>query len=44
MNGALLSLILAVIGGALLANQAPINAILGKASGVANHCRLHSPS
>ena len=33
MNGALLSLILAVIGGALLAIQAPTNAILGKASG-----------
>ena len=33
MNGALLSLILAVIGGVLLAIQAPTNAILGKASG-----------
>jgi len=33
MNGALASLILAVIGGALLAIQAPTNAILGKASG-----------
>ena len=33
MNGALLSLILAVIGGALLSIQAPTNAILGKASG-----------
>ena len=33
MNGALLSLIFAVIGGALLAIQAPTNAILGKASG-----------
>lgn len=33
MNGALLSLLLAVIGGALLAVQAPTNAILGKASG-----------
>lgn len=33
MNGALLSLILAVIGGALLAIQAPTNAMLGKASG-----------
>ena len=33
MNGALLSLILAVIGGALLAIQAPTNALLGKASG-----------
>ena len=33
MNGALLSLILAVIGGALLAIQAPTNAILGKATG-----------
>lgn len=33
MNGALLSLVLAVIGGVLLAIQAPTNAILGKASG-----------
>jgi transporter family-2 protein len=33
MNGALLSLILTVIGGVLLAVQAPTNAILGKASG-----------
>jgi transporter family-2 protein len=33
MNGALLSLVLAVIGGALLAIQAPTNALLGKASG-----------
>jgi transporter family-2 protein len=33
MSGALLSLILAVIGGVLLAVQAPTNAILGKASG-----------
>ena len=33
MNGALLSLILAVIGGALLAIQAPTNAILGRATG-----------
>jgi transporter family-2 protein len=33
MNGALLSLTLAVIGGVLLAIQAPTNAILGKASG-----------
>ena len=33
MNGARLSLILAGIGGALLAIQAPTNAILGKASG-----------
>jgi bacterial/archaeal transporter family-2 protein len=33
VNGALLSLILAVIGGALLAIQAPTNALLGKASG-----------
>jgi transporter family-2 protein len=33
MNGALVSLILAVIGGALIAVQAPTNAILGKASG-----------
>jgi transporter family-2 protein len=33
MNGTLLSLILAVIGGVLLAIQAPTNAILGKASG-----------
>jgi transporter family-2 protein len=33
MTGALLSLILAVIGGVLLAVQAPTNAILGKASG-----------
>lgn len=33
MNGSLLSLLLAVIGGALLAVQAPTNAILGKASG-----------
>ena len=33
MNGALLSLILALIGGALLAIQAPTNALLGKASG-----------
>jgi acyl carrier protein len=35
MNGALLSLVLAVIGGVLLAIQAPTNAILGKASGSA---------
>ena len=35
MNGALLSLILAVIGGALLAIQAPTNALLGKATGSA---------
>ena len=35
MNGALLSLVLAVIGGVLLAVQAPTNAILGKASGSA---------
>jgi len=33
MNSALLSLILAVIGGVLLAIQAPTNALLGKASG-----------
>ena len=33
MNGALVSLILAVIGGVLLAVQAPTNAILGKATG-----------
>ena len=33
MNGALLSLLLAAIAGALLAIQAPTNAILGKASG-----------
>jgi bacterial/archaeal transporter family-2 protein len=33
MNGALLSLLLAVIGGALLAIQAPTNALLGKTSG-----------
>jgi bacterial/archaeal transporter family-2 protein len=33
MNGALLSVVLALIGGALLAIQAPTNAILGKASG-----------
>ncbi|HEY8434314.1 MAG TPA: DMT family transporter [Sphingomicrobium sp.] len=33
MNGALLSLVLAVIGGVLLAVQAPTNALLGKASG-----------
>ena len=33
MNGALLSLVLAVIGGVLLAAQAPTNALLGKASG-----------
>jgi transporter family-2 protein len=33
MNGALLSLILAVVGGVLIAVQAPTNAILGKASG-----------
>ena len=33
MNAGLLSLILAVIGGVLLAVQAPTNAILGKASG-----------
>jgi transporter family-2 protein len=33
MNGALLSLVLAVIGGVLLAVQAPTNAMLGKASG-----------
>jgi bacterial/archaeal transporter family-2 protein len=33
MNGAMLSLVLAVIGGVLLAVQAPTNAILGKASG-----------
>lgn len=33
MNGAVLSLILAVISGALLAVQAPTNAILSKASG-----------
>ena len=33
MNGALLSVVLALIGGALLAVQAPTNAILGKASG-----------
>ena len=33
MNTALLSLILAVIGGVLLAAQAPTNALLGKASG-----------
>ena len=33
MNDALLSLVLAVIGGVLLAVQAPTNALLGKASG-----------
>lgn len=33
MNGAVLSLILAFIGGAMLAVQAPTNAILGKTSG-----------
>jgi bacterial/archaeal transporter family-2 protein len=33
MNGALVSLVLAVIGGVLLAIQAPTNALLGKASG-----------
>jgi transporter family-2 protein len=33
MNGALLSLVLAVVGGVLLAVQAPTNAILGKATG-----------
>ena len=35
MNGALVSLVLAVIGGMLLAIQAPTNALLGKASGSA---------
>jgi transporter family-2 protein len=35
MNGALLSLVLAAIGGVLLAIQAPTNALLGKASGSA---------
>jgi transporter family-2 protein len=33
MNGGVLALILAVIGGILLAVQAPTNALLGKASG-----------
>jgi uncharacterized membrane protein YdcZ (DUF606 family) len=33
MNGGLLALVLAVIGGVLLAVQAPTNALLGKASG-----------
>ncbi len=33
MNGAMLSVVLALIGGVLLAVQAPTNAILGKASG-----------
>jgi transporter family-2 protein len=35
VSGSLLSLVLAVIGGVLLAVQAPTNAILGKASGSA---------
>ncbi|MGE5063609.1 MAG: DMT family transporter [Myxococcales bacterium] len=35
MNGALVSLVLAVIAGILLAIQAPTNALLGKASGSA---------
>lgn len=35
MSGALLSVVLAVIGGVLLAVQAPTNALLGKASGSA---------
>lgn len=33
MNGGILALVLAVIGGVLLAVQAPTNALLGKASG-----------
>lgn len=33
MNGAAVSIVLAVIGGVLLAVQAPTNAMLGKASG-----------
>lgn len=33
MNGAIAALVLAVVGGVLLAVQAPTNAILGKASG-----------
>jgi transporter family-2 protein len=33
MNGGVLALVLAVIGGVLLAVQAPTNALLGKASG-----------
>lgn len=33
MNGAAISIVLAVIGGVLLAVQAPTNAMLGKASG-----------
>ena len=33
MNGSILALVLAVIGGILLAVQAPTNALLGKASG-----------
>ena len=33
MNGAAAAIIMAVIGGVLLAVQAPTNAILGKASG-----------
>ena len=35
MNGALLSLLVAIVGGVLLAVQAPTNALLGKASGSA---------
>jgi transporter family-2 protein len=35
MNGALVSVVLAVIGGGVLAVQAPTNALLGKASGSA---------
>lgn len=35
MNGAAISIVLAVIGGVLLAVQAPTNAMLGKASGSA---------
>ena len=35
MSGALLSLVVALVGGVLLAAQAPTNALLGKASGSA---------
>ena len=35
MSGALLSLFVALVGGVLLAAQAPTNALLGKASGLA---------
>ena len=33
MNGAVAAILMAVVGGVLLAVQAPTNAILGKASG-----------